>query len=278
MAPRWVSYPRPLVLTLFGINVAVTLVFQADVNAQGGAYATGVLALMLSAAIAAAIALWREASRALSVYCWVVAGVFAYTLIDNVIERSDGIIIASIFISAIIILGGVSRYWRATELRVTHMSFADDESAELWHEITGKKVNLAPVRSIDAANCARKDAELRRHYRLDSPIAFLNVGLVDNRSEFTADICVKIRRQGTNYQVQVTQALAIANTIAYISELIDPCRLFLGLSRRNLVSQALRFLLLGEGETGLMVYTILLRYWEWTPEDDVRPLIFLMSD
>jgi hypothetical protein len=28
----------------------------------------------------------------------------------------------------------------------------------------------------------------------------------------------------------------------------------------------------------LMVYTILLRYWEWTPYDDVRPLIFLMSD
>jgi hypothetical protein len=31
-------------------------------------------------------------------------------------------------------------------------------------------------------------------------------------------------------------------------------------------------------ETGLMVYAVLLRYWEWTPEEDVRPLIFLMSD
>ena len=37
-------------------------------------------------------------------------------------------------------------------------------------------------------------------------------------------------------------------------------------------------LLFGEGETGLIVYTILLRYWQWTPEEDVRPLIFLMSD
>ena len=35
---------------------------------------------------------------------------------------------------------------------------------------------------------------------------------------------------------------------------------------------------LSEGETGLMVYAVLLRYWEWTPEEDVRPLIFLMSD
>jgi hypothetical protein len=87
-----------------------------------------------------------------------------------------------------------------------------------------------------------------------------------------------VREENGNYHIRVSQALAIANTVAYISELIDPIRLFLGLSRQNLVSQALRYLLLGEGETGLMVYTILLRYWEWTPEDDVRPLIFLMSD
>jgi hypothetical protein len=28
----------------------------------------------------------------------------------------------------------------------------------------------------------------------------------------------------------------------------------------------------------LAPYTILLRYWDRTPEEDVRPLIFLMSD
>jgi len=44
------------------------------------------------------------------------------------------------------------------------------------------------------------------------------------------------------------------------------------------MAQAIRYLLFGEGETGLMVYTILLRYWDWTPEEDVRPLIFLMSE
>jgi hypothetical protein len=40
----------------------------------------------------------------------------------------------------------------------------------------------------------------------------------------------------------------------------------------------MRYILFGEGETGLMFYTILLRFWDMTPEDDVRPLIFLMSD
>lgn len=66
--------------------------------------------------------------------------------------------------------------------------------------------------------------------------------------------------------------------IAYVSELIAPIGIFLSLIRQNLMTQSLRYLFLGEGETGLMVYKVLLAYWEWTPEEDVRPLIFLMSD
>ena len=60
MAPQWATLSRPLVLALFGINVVITLVFDADVEAQSGAYATGVLVLILSAAFAATLALWRE--------------------------------------------------------------------------------------------------------------------------------------------------------------------------------------------------------------------------
>lgn len=63
MAPQWVVYRRPMVLVLLVIDLVVTLAFRADVEAQGSAYATGVLALILSAAVAVAIALSRE-SRA----------------------------------------------------------------------------------------------------------------------------------------------------------------------------------------------------------------------
>jgi hypothetical protein len=72
--------------------------------------------------------------------------------------------------------------------------------------------------------------------------------------------------------------LSPSRTDCLVSEAIDPISIFVGLTRRGLMSQAVRYLLFGEGETGLMVYTILLRYWDWTPEEDVRPLIFLMSD
>ena len=60
LAPEWVAYARPLVLLLFGFNILITLIFRANVEAQGGAYATGVLVLMLSAAVAATISLWNE--------------------------------------------------------------------------------------------------------------------------------------------------------------------------------------------------------------------------
>lgn len=81
-----------------------------------------------------------------------------------------------------------------------------------------------------------------------------------------------------NYFLHVTGAVAIANTIAFVSEELDPRTLILGLTRQDPMSQAVRFLLFGEGETGLLVYQILVKYWDSTPEDDVRPLIVLVSD
>ena len=278
MAPQWVAYARPLVLVLFVIDVAVTLIFRADVDAQGGAYATGVLVLMLSAAVAAALALRSEGARLMSAYCWAAAGVFGYTLVDNVIERPDGMIIASVFIAGIISLGLVSRYRRATELRVQSLSFRDGQSEALWNSLGRKSVHLAPVRVLATANCGRKLEVIRKHYRMTGPVAFLHVNLLDNRSEFLAPLTLEVRAKDGHFRIEVWQATAIANTIAYISELLDPISIFLELTRTSPVAQSFRYLLLGEGETGMLVYRILLRHWEETPEEDVRPVIYLMSD
>jgi len=289
MAPQWTEYRRPLVILLFAVCVVVTLIFRADVQAQAGAYATGVLALILSAAVAVALALWKEAraagslrlrlrTLALSLFFWIVTAVFAFTLVDNVISRPDGVIIASVFILGIMAFGAISRYLRSTELRASAIEFADDESAALWQSVAAKRVNLVPLRSSEAAAYDRKAADLRRHYAVTGPLAFLRVHLVDDRSEFMASLRVRVRRAGGDYTIDVHGAVSVANTIAYISELIDPIRLFLRLTGENQMTQALRYLLWGEGEVGLMVYKILLRYWEWTPEEDVRPIIFLMSE
>ena len=285
MAPRWTAYRRPLVMVLFAISVIVTLIFKANVEAQGGAYATGVLALMLSAAIAVAIALRRPdpqtgagPNKMLSNYFWLVAAVFAFTFVDNVIERHDGIIISAVFILFVVITSAISRYQRATELRVAQFHFVDEESKKIWPEIVNKKVNLVPLRTSTPEHRAFKEKEIRKHYHVIGPMAFVHVTFMDNRSEFLAPLTVRVFHENDDYVIEVHGAIAIANTIAYISELIDPISIFVGLTRQNLMGQSLKYLLLGEGETGMMIYKILLRYWDWTPEDDVRPLIFLMSE
>jgi hypothetical protein len=278
MAPLWVRYPRPLVLVLFTICVIVTVSFNADVDAQAGAYATGVLGLMLSGAIAAALALAREQQKAMSAYCWIIALIFAYALVGNVWERPDGIVITVIFILLTLAISAVSRYYRATEMRVSQITFCDTESADAWKEIVGKKVSLVPIKTATAEARRKKRREIEQHYKVPDKLAFVHVFLVDNRSEFLAPLRLEVRCEDGNYVLHASGAIAIANSIAYISELIDPLSIFLGLTRQNPVEQALRFLILGEGETGLLVYTILLRYWEFTPEEDVRPYIFLMSD
>jgi hypothetical protein len=287
MAPRWTAYRRPLVMALFIIAVIVTWVFEANVEKQGGAYATGVLALILSASIAVSLALRKksddpriggEPNKMLSNYFWVVSAVFAFTFVDNIIERPDGIIISAIFILLVMVISALSRYQRATELRVAQFQFLDEASKEVWQQIVNKKVNLVPLRTSTPEHRAFKEKEIRKHYHVQGPLAFVHVTFMDNRSEFLAPLTVRVFRENDDFVIEVHGAIAIANTIAYISELIDPISIFVGLTRLNLMSQSVKYLLFGEGETGMMIYKILLRYWEWTPEEDVRPMIFLMSE
>ncbi len=100
----------------------MTLIFEANIEAQGGAYATGVLVLMTSAAVAVTISAWRR-SQAMKWAFLLISLVFSYTTITNIIERPDGIKIASLFILAIVSASFVSRALRSTELRVEKIEF-----------------------------------------------------------------------------------------------------------------------------------------------------------
>lgn len=287
MAPAWVQYTRPLVLIVLAVDLFVTWVFKANVDAQGGAYATGVLVLMLSAAIAVALSLWREARHPAagrphfpgrSIYFWGVTAVFAYTLVDNVIERPDGVYIATLFTLGILAASALSRYARATELRVEDLHFVDEESQRIWEEIRGKKVNLIPLRATDAKRLRAKASHVRRYYHAVGQTAFLHVGLADDRSEFEGRLVVRLYREDDHIVIDVEGAVAIANAIAWISEQLDPIAIYLQLSLENPFRQNFKYMIWGEGETGILVYEVLVKYWHATPEDDVRPYIFLVSE
>lgn len=282
MAPPWVAYRRPLVLLLLAIDIVVTWIFDANVDRQGSAYATGVLVLILSAAVAVSLARWHECSRGKplsylrSIYFWIVSLVFLYTLIANVIERPDGVIIASCFIALLLILSGVSRYRRATEMRVSEFDFVDDESERLWNSLRNKKVNLVPHHADNAQYRAELKHKVENYYKVHGPIAFLYVRLLDNRSEFYSSLRLRIRPEGDDYVIEASGAVAIANTVAFLTDELNPTSVILGLTQRNVMKQSLAFVFLGQGEIGVLVYSVLVKYWEANPKPD-RPMLFLMS-
>ena len=160
MAPRWAALSRPLVLVLLFVDIVITLIFRADVEAQSGAYATGVLVLILSAALAATIALWRERRYLLAVYCGALVLVFAFTLVDNCIGRPDGLIIGIIFTVVLMLACGVSRSMRSMEIRIPFGFFTDVASWRLGPELRGKKVHLVPMKTSSADDRQRKKAEI----------------------------------------------------------------------------------------------------------------------
>lgn len=125
MAPHWARAVRPLVLVFTLIAFVITIVFDADVDAQGGAYATGVLVLITPAAAAVTISAIRKRQRAATIGFAVITTVFVYTTVLNVIERPDGIRIAGLFILGILLTSVISRITRSFQIRATTITFDD---------------------------------------------------------------------------------------------------------------------------------------------------------
>jgi hypothetical protein len=285
MAPPWMESRKPLVIIISIINIIITIVFKANVNAMAGAYATGVLALILSATVAVTLSFYKEDKQKKIfnlkvIYFSIVSVVFAFTLCMNIFERPDGIIIATIFYVAIFIASFISRWRRAFELRVDSSKFVDEESEKLFNLIKNKKVDLVPTSTLDEKWLQRKQHKIEKHYLLNGSLAFLAINLRDDRSEFMTPLEIKVSRlkfSEKHYLIEIFGAVAIPNTIAYISEQISPISIYLGLARKNAMEQSFSYLFFGEGEIGIITYKVLVQHWEKLKED-VRPMIFLMSE
>ncbi|NJP25217.1 amino acid transporter [Microbispora sp. CL1-1] len=214
MAPEWTGAVRPLVLVFAAIAFAITIIFDADVDAQGGAYATGVLVLMLSAAVAVTLSAFRKGQTAAAIGFGLIAAVLAYTLVDNVVERPDGVKIASFFIAAIIITSVISRATRSTELRVTEVGL--DPLAQQWVNEAGGLIHLIAnepnQRDQHEYHDKLREQWINHRLRSDEPVMFVEVTVPD-ASEFETELHVR-GEERYGHRILRIESSAVPNSLA----------------------------------------------------------------
>ncbi|HVQ40290.1 MAG TPA: hypothetical protein VMS31_22305 [Pyrinomonadaceae bacterium] len=261
MAPQWARATRPLALVFTVIALAVTVIFNADVDAQGGAYATGVLVLMSSAAIAVTLAMRKRGKHWISFL--LIAIVFIYTTIQNIHERPEGIKIASFFIVAIVAASLVSRVWRSTELRVEHVEL-DDVAREFVRRAAVGTVRIIANRrdTGDVLEYQIKEREKRtdNHIPGDEPILFFEVTPGD-ASEFSGVLQIYGERVD-GFRVLRAVSPAVPNAIAaFLLFLRDETgklpHVYFGWSEGNPLSYLLKYIAFGEGDTAPVTHEVL---------------------
>ena len=260
MAPEWARATRPLVLVFTGIAFVVTILFEADVDAQGGAYATGVLFLMTSASVAVTIDKWETTRRWLYLPMTLV---FTYTLIANVIERPEGIKIASFFIAAIVTASLFSRAIRSTELRITTVRLGTQAQAFV-DEVAPHPLRIVAHRPDKRTEqeYERKERQAREDHSLDDgePLIFLEVSQGD-ASDFRESLYVRAVQVG-RHRVLRCKSPAIPNAIAALLLHVQQAtgrtpHAYFGWTEGNPITYVLRYLALGEGDTAPVTREVL---------------------
>lgn len=273
MAPEWARANRPLVLVFMAISFTVTILFHANVDAQGGAYATGVLVLITSAALAVTIAIWKTGMRWPFVF---VSLIFIYTTVLNVYERPEGIKIASFFITVMIATSLISRAVRSTELRICGVVLDDQAQALL----AGRRDQ--PIRIVARKPRPETDESLNRADREtrylhsvpdEEPLYFFEVERTD-ASSFEETLQISGERIG-KYPVFRAKSPVVANAIAATLICLEqttgkvPHAYFVW-TEGNPIGNLFRFLFLGEGDVAPLTHEVLRRA---VPDPNRRPFV-----
>jgi hypothetical protein len=277
MAPEWARAIRPLVLVYTAIAVVVTIIFAADVDAQAGAYATGVLAMMTSAAFAVTLSSRHRGSRLWTLAFGLVTVVFVYALVANEIQRPDGLIISLFFIAAMIFTSLVSRVYRSLELRQARIEV--DETAQKFIDEASHRGEIHLVanrrQAGDELEYRLKEEEQREdnHTPAGVPILFLEID-VEDASEFE-DVLEVRGVEVDSYKVLRAKSSVVPNAIAALmlhlrdtTEKAPHC--YFGWTEGNPIVYLFRFLLFGEGDTAPVTHEVLR---EAEPEARRRPAV-----
>jgi len=255
MAPSWARAVRPMVLVFTGTAFLITIVFNADVDAQGGAYATGVLVLMTSAATAVTLAARRRNQRGRMIAFGLISLVFTYTTLDNVAERPDGVKIATCFILAILVVSFLSRLYRAFELRVSHIE-ADEMAQGFLRECGRREIRLVANEpdSRDSREYSEKIAQILADNDMadDRDVIFVEVTVTD-ASDFETDLEVHGEVLHHRYRVLSMASSSVPSALAAMLLWIRDTshrrpHIYFEWTEGNPVANFARYLIFGQGE------------------------------
>jgi hypothetical protein len=276
MAPDWARAVRPVVLVYTAISIGITLIFKADVNAQAGAYATGILAMMVSGAVAVMISALRRKQKRATAGFGVLTLILLYALGDNIIEKPDGIAISAVFVAGIIVVSLISRVSRTTELRADRIEFDEPARQFIADSIEHDgELNLVANRrqAGDEDEYRAKEREQRGMNPVPgaADILFLEVDVVDP-SEFSDVLEVHGVDVG-GYRILRVQSPAAPNAIAAILLALRDAtgvrpHCYFEWAEGSPLIHLFRYLLLGRGDTAPVVREII-RSAE--PDPSLRP-------
>ncbi|WP_327701278.1 amino acid transporter [Streptomyces decoyicus] len=277
MAPHWARAVRPMVLVFTLVAFLVTWIFDADVDAQGGAYATGVLVLISSAAIAVTITARRAREHGWTIGFACISVVFLYTTVANVIERPDGVKIGACFIAGIILVSFLSRLARAFELRVT--SVVLDEKAERFIRDTAHRkirfiANEPDQRDLSEYRDKLQQIRTDNDLPVDDDFIFVEV-TVGDPSEFESELRVRGEVLHGRFRVLVMDSSTVSNALAALllhARDLTGARphIYFEWTEGNPFAQFLRFFLFGQGEVAPVTREVLR---EAEPDRDRRPRV-----
>ncbi|WP_262414026.1 amino acid transporter [Actinacidiphila acidipaludis] len=277
MAPHWARAVRPMVLVFIIVAFLVTWIFDANVDKQGGAYATGVLVLMSSAAVAVTISARRSRDRRWTITFGIIALVFLYTTVVNVLERPDGVKIGACFIAGIVLISLLSRLARSFELRVTGVEM-DAMATRFVRDIASRRIRFIANEpdNRDVAEYREKSHQIRFDNDLtpEDDVVFVEVTVRD-ASDFESAVAVRGEVMHGRYRVLTLEGTSVPNALAaMLLHVRDTTggipHIYFEWTEGGPFANFLRFFLFGHGEVAPVTREVLR---EAEPDPGRRPRV-----